>query len=976
MKCYSCGEEYDETMFPYCPFCLAEINVDDTEVEEVKEVETIKQEAVLDGAKEGADTDNNTLIKEVAEDEKSIRENDIDIENIPMLSMRSMNVLRRNGIFKLSELQNFLLTHKLSELRNLGRESESEIITAVIFMKNQTDLDGFIKENSGKTLGNNSDSNDRTIQDVFSENLFGIFVRYCRNCGMEYISDLNDFDFYELNNVEGIGKRKLESIIKRYNEISNISFQNKVSKNDTVKVFFSNINGELDDVSIKAFTAMGINSRTVNLLTTSGITRIGELRRLSHNGLVKIIGKRNIESFEMLNETLSLSLKEVFDVVLARLDDTDEYDIFLKRASGLTLQEIADQKGVTRERIRQVANKFYQKISALIGAIEKVFLQQKGYITVSELLDIFDNDDYNKIVIYSCKQDEELEYLDFADVFVPKRKDGTTSEQVLIEIATEFVNEGINLYENLEELETVMYENGFSYIECGEFINLIQKYGYKLYGDYATKGNKSYGFLCEKIIVKEFPNGIKLHEGKDLDKLRELAMKQYGDIGIPDSNRALSARLADYLVLSGRGAVIAKENIHVELSVLEEIKEYIDQSDIANIYYTELFARFEGLLKMTSNVDNYNFLHGVLMLYYPDEYEYSRDCLTKHDRASITVALNERIKIFIMKKGNPVHKNELRIKFSGVSDAMLFRAITEDNELFQWENNYYTTSRLMGLDENSKSTIRDIIINIMNENYGYCSDALLYDMVKYKANDFLLQNRIESSCNLFYTCQCMYENEFEFRRPHIGKKGLFFEVSTKNVALLMLENDNEISYKQYNVIAEHFKWPVATASAVFCEIEKDYIRVSADCYVKKEKCKVLEADLEQIENVINRSMNEGLVSIMNFDSWQDLPDIGYEWNPFLLHKVLDNFSDRYKIIETRMADRRYERGIVIDASLELKEYADVVGYFLKKKNIYEITENGLLSLLVVNGLAYKVIPKEIYNSEAIRYENETFTVKV
>lgn len=923
MKCIGCSEEFDETMFPYCPFCLSEVIATDTDLKVTNEIGTIKSEVDLEKTEKDIENDIITLVKEVAKFEDSIGENDVDIDNIPMLSMRSTNVLRRNGIFKLSELQSFLLTHKLSDLKNIGRECESEIITAIIFMKNQSDLEGFIKENSSKSLCNH---NEPTSQDMFSE--------------------------------------------------SNNSFQNKKCKDDLSKVIFSNINRELYELPIQIFTAFGISARTVNLIITNGIMCLGELRSLSRDRLVKVIGTRNIESFEILNETLSLSLRELFGIVLTRLDNTEEYDIFLKRSSGLTLQEIADQKGVTRERIRQVAKKLNQKICPFVSAIVKELLQQKGYITVSELLDMYNNDDYNKIIIYSCKQDEELEYLDFADIFVSQRKDGKTTEQEILGVAIEFINEGIDLYENLEELETVMQENGFSYIECGEFINLIQKYGYKLYRDYAIKGTQSYGFLCEKIIAKEFPNGIKIHEGNDLDKLCELAKKQYGDIGVPESNRALSARLSDYLVLSGRGAVTAKENIYIELSVLEEIKEYIDQSDIANIYYTELFARFEGLLNMTSNVDNYNFLHGVLMLYYPDEYVYSRDFLTKCDKVSTLIELNERIKIFIIDKGIPVHKNQLRMEFSGVSDAMLFRAITEDQELFQWENNYYTTSRLMRINEDSKVAIHDIIINIMNENYGYCSDALLYDMVKFKENDFLVQNKIESSCNLFYTCQYMYESEFDFRRPHIGKKGLLSEVSTKNVALLMLENGDEISYKRYIEIAEHFKWSAVTAGAVFCEIEKDYIRVSSDSYVKKEKCIVLEAELNKIENVISCCINQGLISIMNFDLWHELPDIGYEWNPFLLHKLLDNFSERYKIIETRMVDRRYERGIVIDATLDLKDYSDVVGHFLKKNNIYEISENGLLSLLVINGLAYKVIPKEIYNSEAIRYENETFILQM
>lgn len=62
-----------------------------------------------------------------------VSEQDIDIVDIPLLSMRSKNALRRNGLFKLSELEEFLMSNKLSSLNYLGKESEAEIIARQSF---------------------------------------------------------------------------------------------------------------------------------------------------------------------------------------------------------------------------------------------------------------------------------------------------------------------------------------------------------------------------------------------------------------------------------------------------------------------------------------------------------------------------------------------------------------------------------------------------------------------------------------------------------------------------------------------------------------------------------------------------------------------------------------------------------------------------------------------------------------------------
>lgn len=88
--------------------------------------------------------------------------------------------------------------------------------------------------------------------------------------------------------------------------------------------------------------------------------------------------------------------------------------------------------------------------------------------------------------------------------------------------------------------------------------------------------------------------------------------------------------LAEYLVLSGRGIATAKQNVHIEMPALDEIKNYIDNSQKSRIGYAEIFSIFEEKLRMYSNIDNYNFLHGVIKLYFSDEYDFpSRDYLRK-----------------------------------------------------------------------------------------------------------------------------------------------------------------------------------------------------------------------------------------------------------------------------------------------------------------------------------------------------------
>ena len=126
---------------------------------------------------------------------------------------------------------------------------------------------------------------------------------------------------------------------------------------------------------------------------------------------------------------------------------------------------------------------------------------------------------------------------------------------------------------------------------------------------------------------------------------------------------------------------------------------------------------------------------------------------------------------------------------------------------------------------------------------------------------------------------------------------------------------------------------------------------------------------------IKEHLNSGYYSLINFDKGSFLPEIGYEWNEYLLKDIIKNYLDKYRIIEPCVTDRRFERGIVVPQTSELYEYDEVVCYLLSRLGIDCITEERLLSILVEYDLTRKSIPKELYSSDHLIYEDETFCLK-
>ena len=106
----------------------------------------------------------------------------------------------------------------------------------------------------------------------------------------------------------------------------------------------------------------------------------------------------------------------------------------------------------------------------------------------------------------------------------------------------------------------------------------------------------------------------------------------------------------------------------------------------------------------------------------------------------------------------------------------------------------------------------------------------------------------------------------------------------------------------------------AGATIVFNDIKQELVDkgiaaykeagIEAHGYV----CDVTNEDaVNEIRQVLRRKMSKGYLSLINFDDWEDFPDVPYEWNVFLLRTIVNIRMSDLRIVEIKTKDRRYER---------------------------------------------------------------------
>ena len=994
IRCKTCGEEYDTELFPVCPYCLSTNTIDDNEESSDEVLQNTDDSSCINCFNEvpaiqaGSSSINNTGDLHQINGESTKDSNSLDssgemdakelndkygciyLSEIEGLSTRAKNVFYRNDLVTLSDLLHFVDNNDLSELRNIGKKTVEEI-NAVIKRTASLYLESKKRE---------AEQKPKEIKDVFAENKYRLFVEYCSKNGLIYLDELATFDFDVLYAVRGMGANKVADIKNKFNIVypSSLITMEVKDKNDRVirgEYLFDNTNEQLQSASIDLLNGLGISVRQCEELKNSSIETIGDLEHVTVPKLSIIVGRNNIDKYRAVSKMLQNGLTELFASVLESFSEDKRYEATLLKAEGYTLQEIGNSLGVTRERIRQLIVKFLRIIDPYMDSIVKPFFDSKGYVSVQEILDIYDNDDYDKILIYWCKNSGHVIYVEYADSFLPGNTDIEAIEAGLNSYAEEFVGDGVSVSEKLDDISNILQEPQCFFLDEESFIDYMLCHGYKMYGDFIIRGRQSYGALCERIIAKKFKDGIKLYDSNDLDLLRKYALSEYGDIGLSKENRALTARITEFLVLRGRGEYIAEENVRVEPELLEELKDYIDEQPEAEIYYSDIYAHFEGMINMMSNIDNYNFLHGVLKLYFAEEYDFSnRDYLTKQGDNLLSGRLDDRLRNYIERQKRPVSKKEIKNKFPGVTDVVLATTLAYSEALLQWDYSYYTSMDIINISDADKQYLLESIVNIMDKNNGYCSSNMLFVEVSNSQQSLFNRYDIQNDNNLYYLCSKLFSKEFDFRRPHICQIGLLNGISIKNVALHMLGDPVKLYYSDYQKLAEKLQWANSTAYMVFSDIESDYIKVDSDLYVKSANMNIDEHTLDAVSKWLEKRLEKGFVSLITAD-YSELPEIEYEWNSHLMRSIIDWYLPLYKIIETSAKDRRYERGIILYKESEIEDYIDLIIWLMNKNNIIEISENKMLSLLVINGLTYKIIPKGLYMTDKLNYHDGTFSLK-
>ena len=621
---------------------------------------------------------------------------------------------------------------------------------------------------------------------------------------------------------------------------------------------------------------------------------------------------------------LNVDINDMVNDALDKIIITDRSIYILHhRAEGKSLEGVGKGTGVTRERVRQleemmfkdftVCNKkkrFLHLFSAMSDntdiALEEVIYNLVDESNVNELIyllksTLHPHQKYNKKYrLFSLSGD-----FDYANIekYMATIQPYFKSEELygVIERASKELNIP-------ELLATKVIEKNFvssDTVYCNTHMGLGDKY--------------------EIVLKKYYPNGIKLSDDGETDLFRKRIKDVFGNIKLPQSNKAIDARIIEIAVLCDRSTYIHPDYIKMPSDLLQKIDAYIEENDRVAMSYLEVFEVFKEELLERSSINNRYYLQGFLKYTLKDKYYFTRDLISKDKGIDFTYELRE----FIRERGE-VSKGELKNYFLGISDVMFAQTIARCKDIITVDYNTYQHADKLSLTQEDYTLLREKLNEMLKGMPVSCRK--IYGVIRKEPDfaAFIKRNSITNYSKLYGILKYMFEGEYEFSRPNIAVKGTD-DPCNFTIVKEYLRNQKKINIDELFKFCEDNQIKFVKKSKLIRRLSDEFLRNDVNSLVAIAEIDLSEDKLTAIKlEVLNVLESQKYLALMGMQDFSTFPDIGVKWTPFLLISIVQKYMHYINIVEIPSRNYNIPNSIFVRSDNPYADdYKEIVRWIIK-----------------------------------------------
>lgn len=549
------------------------------------------------------------------------------------------------------------------------------------------------------------------------------------------------------------------------------------------------------------------------------------------------------------------------------------------RSQKKTLNDVGNQLGVTRERARQIelkAVRSFSRFQSQIRIMGKLYAEQngQGIITQEDIEEISGRNAAALIFLLRQTESTFYSYDTTLDAFVVGDSDLATRIQDYVDTLPDVIHKRDlqNILESAKQEEDL----DPAYLE-----KAIAE-AYRLTGDVYHKARLSLKSIYEGTLQTYYPGGIHVYDDDEIATLRNRITEEYGDIALPENNRAIAARIASIGTLAGRGIYIAKRKKWISKELEHKLIDFIESNDSPVLLIGMIFTEFEDELQ-AEGIDNRYFLQGVLRELYGDRLYFRRDYVS---RDKDFTSIYSSIIAFIKQHQYPVKKEEIQEKFKGITEIVIALA-TSDSDILNYFGEYLHGSRLI-IHEDERLYLLNYLNTCLSDNTAHHIKDIYSALTESKPEIFSRNAATAPYC-VFSVLEYLFRDRFQFSRPYVAKNGV--EIGRPIERLQeMIYGEDEFMLNDISIFARDNHIQLYSILDFINSLNDRFLMKNSDAIISIEKAGLNEDTARQIERFIGEEVVE-TTPIRNLLCISKFPAINCDWSEWLIYSILYKWSN-------------------------------------------------------------------------------------
>lgn len=674
------------------------------------------------------------------------------------------------------------------------------------------------------------------------------------------------------------------------------------------------------------------------LLNNQKIYSVKDFKNISLETLEEILDYE----IDIVNELKSLQisfiekLNKEFKFLVQRTNKKDvpnklwkNYVLILEnRAKGFTLEASGEDFGLTRERVRQIENKYLEMFFEFYKNIKNTFRSMLEYDLFIQDKDIRKVFSFNPLLFkyfLLCIEDDNIEYCQETNKFY-YNDDYMWYNEIL--------NFRENMPQQIKEIEINKYfsaideklKNRNIFLEESDYRKILLK-DYDKIGEVYSKNKLSLAEKYRHIWREYFKEDINIYDEIFLNKFKKIYSKVFNDEK-EYSNRAIVSILVRIGILCGRGSYRICDRVFMSENLANEIYAYIVDSGKQVFLTNTLFSIFSKEL-INEGITNKYFLQGALKQRLDDKLYFKRDyvSLTSGD-----FNIYSEILQYVKDIKRVVTLEEIKKEFAGITDIVLSTALAQDGILSYWKKFIYIEN--LNITNEDKKFLEDLLLQLVSDNEIHHSSQLL-QYIQLVNEDFLRKYFITEQFALFSLLQYLFAEQFEFKRPYIANKNIVIANQTERIKEFVYSKDTCTIDELLEFVYENQMHIYSILD--FVDSLEGYVLKDENTIVLEEETNINKYNVLLVEDLISKEIEDDFIFVEDLKNTMFYPRT-VKWTTWLLYSAINKYGENFNVIPSnnqfKHKKRMIAKPIIVKKELNIKNIEELKQY-LKNKTQYD-----------------------------------------